>query len=145
MGQPVRTVRVFFYGSFINLKVLGEVGLRPERVETARLRNFEIRIRPLANLVPSPDDCVYGIVCDATPSELEGLYSQDWVGAYFPEAVLVESRDGKWEPALTYIAPGPKESPAADDYIDRILGPARDYSFPQWYLDKLESFRTPRQ
>ena len=60
-------VWVFFYGSFINLDVLAKVDYVPERSEVARLDGYDIRIRPLANLVPSERDRVYGIVAPATP------------------------------------------------------------------------------
>ena len=49
MANP--TIVAFFYGSYINLDVLREVGLVPERVEVARLPGFDLLIRPLANLV----------------------------------------------------------------------------------------------
>ena len=134
-------VQVFFYGSFINLQVLAEVGLEPESVDVARLTGFDIRIQPLANLVRSPEQHVYGIVCQATHAELERLYGQAWVGTYLPEAVLVETRSGSKLAALCYIAPAPRVAAAAHDYIDRIAGPGRDYDFPEEYLGRIERFR----
>jgi hypothetical protein len=139
MAEP--TVWVFFYGSFINRDVLKQAGYVPDRFEVARLNGFDIQIRPLANLVRSGRHCVYGIVAPATHEQLRRLYSQDWVGTYLPEAVLVETPDGTLRPALCFIAPSPEERPAADDYIDRIVGPARKYGFPDWYVARLESFR----
>src|SRR5581483_11204556 len=138
MGPKVWT---FFYGSFINLDVLRQAGYVPEQFEVARLSGFDIRIGPLANLVRSDGRRVYGIVAAATHEELRRLYSQDWVGTYFPEAVLVETPDGKWRPALCYIAPEQEARPPAADYVDRIVGPARQHGFPAWYIDRLESFR----
>jgi len=135
------SVLTFFYGSFINPDVLAQVGLVPAEVEVARLPGFDIRIEPLANLVRSERDCVYGIVTRPTHAELARLYSQDWVGTYLPEAVLVQTLDGRWQPALCYIAPSPRRSAAANDYIDRIAGPARELGFPAWYIERLESFR----
>jgi cation transport regulator ChaC len=134
-------VWVFFYGSFMNLDVLAQAELVPERVEVARLNGFDIRIGPLANLVRSDRDCVYGIVTQATHAELERLYAQGWVSTYLPEAVLVETRDGRLLPALTYIKPHMDPAPAPDDYIDRIVGPARQQGFPSWYIERLEGFR----
>jgi hypothetical protein len=139
MAQP--RVRVFFYGSFINRRVLAEGGFVPERVEAARLWGFDIRIQPLASLVRSDRHCVYGILCEATHAELARLYGQAWVGTYLPEAVLVEGEGGRLLPALCYLAPSPPVAPAAGDYLDRIIGPAREYGFPEWYLARLESFR----
>jgi hypothetical protein len=134
-------VKVFFYGSFINRRVLADVDLLPEEVEVARIWGFDIHVRPLANLVRSDRHSVYGIVCTTTHADLERLYGQEWVGAYLPEAVLVETKDGRLIPALCYIAPGMAPGRAADDYLDRIVGPAREYGFPEWYIERLEKFR----
>lgn len=141
MAEP--RIRIFFYGSFINLDVLREVQLVPQSVEVARLPGFDIRIEPLANIEPADDACVYGIVADATHAELARLYGQDWVASYLPQAVLVETRNGAWIPALVYVAASPARSPAASDYVDRIVGPARELGFPEWYIERLEAFRSP--
>lgn len=135
------SVWTFFYGSFINRDVLRQVGYFLEQFEVAHLSGFDIRIQPLANLVHSDRHCVYGIVAAATHEELQRLYSQEWVGLYLPEAVLVQTLDGKWRAALCYLAPAPEPAPASNDYIDRIVGPAREYRFPDWYIARLESFR----
>lgn len=135
----------FFYGSFINLEVLAQVGYVPEEVEVARLDGFDIRIRPLANLVPSDRDCVWGILAPGTHAELDRLYRYAETGLggrYLPEAVLARTRDGRWRPALCYLAPEMDERPPEEAYLERILTPARAWAFPAWYLRRLESFRT---
>jgi hypothetical protein len=137
-------VWTFFYGSYINRHVLAEVGLSPAQWEVARLGGFDIVIRPRANLVRSEKHCVWGILATATHAELERLYAhaKDVLGeVYLPEAVLAETADGKWRPALSYIAPVMEPRPAANDYIDRIAGPAREYGFPERYVRRIESFR----
>ena len=139
MAEP--TVWAFFYGSFMNLDVLKEAGYLPERYEVAKLNGFDIQIRPLATLVRSDQHCIYGIVALGTHQHLRHLYSQDWVGTYLPETVLVETLDGKWRAAFCYIAPVSESRPATNDYIDRIVGPAKQYGFPAWYIARLESFR----
>jgi hypothetical protein len=144
MSEP--KVWVFFYGSYINRAVLAEVGLVPQRWEVARLGGFDIEIRPRANLVRSEPHCVWGIVATATHGELARLYAhaRDVLGeTYLPEAVLVQTRDGKWLPALCYLCPQMQPRPAEDDYLERITAPARDYGFPDWYVARIESFRTP--
>lgn len=141
--QP--TVWTFFYGSFINLDVLAHVELRPDRVETARVHGFDITIRPLANLVRSERDIAYGILATATHDELERLYAHaehDLGGRYLPEAILAETRAGTWRPALCYIAPQLADTPASEDYIDRLSVPARLHGFPDWYVQRIESFRS---
>jgi hypothetical protein len=139
--MPEPTVWTFFYGSFMNLDVLKQGGFVPEQHEVAKLNGFGIRIRPLATLVRSEQHCVYGIVALGTHEQLRRLYAQDWVGTYLPEPVLVETLDGKWRAALCYIAPPSESRPATNDYIDRIVGLAKQHGFPDWYIARLECFR----
>jgi hypothetical protein len=140
-----RKVSVFFYGSYINLDVLKQVNFIPDSYEVAKLSGFDIVIKPLANLVKSDKDCVYGILTSGTHEEMENLYShaRNVLGsAYLPEAVLVETLDGKFKSVLCYISPGIEEKQAANDYINRIVEPAKKYGFPYWYIKKLKSFRS---
>ncbi len=143
--MPEATVWTFFYGSNINPEVLKKVDYFPGRVEVARLHGFDIQIRPLANLVRSDRHCVFGILATGTHDELERLYGRyvrDELGAvYLPEAVLCEKLDGTCMPALCYIAPETEPAPATDEYLDRIIAPARDFGFPDWYIERLEAFR----
>jgi Gamma-glutamyl cyclotransferase, AIG2-like len=142
MTEP--EVWTFFYGSYINFDVLKEVGLVPTQWEVARLSGYDIRIEPRANLIRADQHCVYGLVAAATHAELDRLYAhaKDILGeTYLPEAVLVETMDGRWRPALCYLAPAMAPRPAANDYTDRIAGPARKYGFPDWYVRRIESFR----
>ena len=134
----------FFYGSYINLNVLREVNYVPETWEVARLAGFDIRIQPRANLVRSDEHSVYGILATGTHAELGRLYAhaKDVLGeTYLPEAILAETRDGKYKPAMCYVCPAMDPRPATNDYIDRIVVPAREYDFPLWYIRRLETFR----
>ncbi len=143
MADP--KVAVFFYGSYMNRAVLKEAGLAPEQFEVAKLTGFEIEIRPLANLTPSDTGCTYGLLTLATHEELERLYAharEVLCGTYLPRAVVVEVRGGGLQPALCYIAPSLEPRPAANEYIDRVVAPARQHGFPLWYLERLESFRS---
>src|SRR5215472_495859 len=139
MDEPI--VWTFFYGSFMNLDVLKQSGYVPDQYEVAKLNGFDIHIRPMATLIRSDQHCVYGIVASATHEQLRRLYSQDWVGTYLPEPVLVETLDGKLRVAFCYIAPVEEVRLATNDYIDRIVGPAKQYGFPAWYIARLEAFR----
>jgi hypothetical protein len=137
------TIVTFFYGSYINQDVLREVDLVPERVEVARLPGFDLLIHPLANLVPSDEHTVYGILATASHAELDRLYKhaqQILGGTYLPRAVLAYTLSGQLEPALCYIAPSLTPAPASADYVQRILKPARAYGFPAWYTKKIETF-----
>jgi hypothetical protein len=134
----------FFYGSYINQDVLRGLGMDPVDIEVARLDGFDIRIEPLANLVESEGASVFGIVASLTPEELVTLYAhaRDVLGGtYTPRAVVVETKSGEKQAARCYIAPVGETNPANNDYVDRIVGPAREYGFPAEYVAKLESFR----
>jgi hypothetical protein len=138
-------VWVFFYGSYMNFDVLKDVNLLPEQWEVARVNGYDIMIQPRANLIRSDRACVYGILATATHAELDRLYAhaQDVLGeTYLPEPVLVETLSGAWRPALCYIAPSMEVRAAANDYVERILEPAREFHFPEWYIERLESFRS---
>ena len=142
MADPV--VWVFFYGSYMNFAVLREVDYVPGRWEVARLAGFDIQIRPRANLVRSAEHCVYGVLATATHAELERLYAhaREVLGeVYLPEAVLVQTRAGLWRPALCYLCPEMAPRPADNAYVERVVAPARAFKFPDWYVERLESFR----
>ena len=66
------------------------------------------------------------------------------MGQLFQRAmsVLCEKLDGTLMPALCYISPETELAPATDEYLDRIVEPARDLDFPQWYIDRIEAFRS---
>ncbi len=145
MSSPhEKSVRVFFYGSYINPDVLAEAKLFPARLEVARLSDFQIVIRPLANLDRSDRHTVHGVLACATHAELDRLYehaSQILGGVYLPEAVLVARDSGHPAPALCYISHTLEAAPASNEYIDRIVTPAQRYGFPAGYIEHLESFR----
>jgi len=143
MREP--KVWTFFYGSYINFEVLKEVNLAPQQWEAAKLSGFDIRIQPRANLIRDEQHCVYGIVATATHQELARLYAhaKDVLGElYLPEAVLVETRNGTWRPALCYICPEMAAQPADNAYLERIVKPARELGFPEWYIRRINSFRS---
>jgi hypothetical protein len=136
-------VWTFFYGSYINFDVLKEVELEPTEWEVACVHGYDIKIEPRANLERSDADTVYGILATATHKQLDNLYAHalDVLGeTYLPEAVLAETLDRNWRPALCYICPDMEPRSADPDYVARILGPARQYGFPSWYLDRLARF-----
>jgi hypothetical protein len=140
-------VWAFFYGSYINFEVLKEVELVPPKWEVARIIGYEIIIAPRANLVKADGQIAYGIVALATHAELARLYAhaKDVLGeVYLPEAVLVQTLDGKWMPAMTYLCPEMEPQPAEDTYVARISEPAKRYCFPNWYIERIDSFRPGR-
>ena len=138
-------VKVFFYGSYINFDVLKQVDIKKRDFETCTLRDHELSIAPLANIIRKEQGVVYGILTRLTHPELDRLYqghAKKVLGAeYLPEAVMAHRINGPPSPALCYIshnlAPGRADAP----YVDRILKPAQQYGFPDWYLAHIASFK----
>ena len=137
-------VWVFFYGSYMNRRVLAEVNLVVEELEPARLSGWDIAIRPRANLVRAETASVHGVLTRATHDDLTRLYAhaRDTLGeTYLAEAVLAETRTGAWRAALCYICPEMAPRPAAADYVDRIVDAACEHGLPADYVARLEGFR----
>jgi cation transport regulator ChaC len=135
-----REVWMFFYGSFINKQVLAESDIQLDDFDVARLHDFDIEIAPLATLVPSRGARAYGIVTSVPNTKVRALYEQDWVRHYYPEGVLVKTRDGREMAALCYICSHEEKSPPTADYVEKIAGPAEAYGFPEWYVEKIRRF-----
>lgn len=135
-------VSVFFYGSFISCDVLAEHDVIVDRYEVARLYGYDMVIQPLANLVRVLGRSVYGILAEVTEQQLDRIYGEVWVSAYPPDDVTVETLASAKRSARCYLAPASDPSPPARDYIDRIVQAAQRYAFPEWYLQRLELYRT---
>ena len=139
-----QSIWTFFYGSYINLDVLREVDYIPDQYKVTILYGYDITIQPLANIARSSQSSVYGIVATASHEELKTLYVHAETvlgGLYLPEPVLVETLDRTWVSAMCYIAPSLEKKPASNTYIDKIVTPAKEYDFPEWYIQRLNSFR----
>ncbi len=139
----MRLVEVFFYGSFMNPKVLTVAGVDAQGLRRARLDGFTLEVKSGANLMESDGESVYGMVGRVNHVDLNKLYGQELLsfGSYFVEPTLV-STDNGFVPALCYIAPKVKDGLASKDYIDTILEVAEKYSFPESYIAMLKTIET---
>src|SRR5580658_3292592 len=124
-------VWAFFYGATMNVKVLKDLGVEPLAWETARLGGFEISVRPRVNIVRASSGAVYGVVASVTQDELAHLYAhlRDEFGQAY-EAVLVDTDDGKWRPALCYVCPTMVSRTADPSHVEDIAAAARSLGFP---------------
>jgi cation transport regulator ChaC len=138
----MRRVWVFFYGSFMNPAVLAKADVHSTDRQMARLDGWELRIASRATIVPVPGVSVYGIVARLTHPEIEKLYTKDWFafGPYVPEAVQVTPASGDPVPALCYVAWQLADGKPGREYLDKMLSVAREYSFPEDYVRRIQSF-----
>ena len=135
------SLKIFFYGSFMDLEVLRTLGVVPKTFETAELKNWSITFSPMATLVQSEGDSVYGTLADLSPDEVRMLYTRDDLKHYNPVDITVATKRNKRVPAQCYISkPGKRQKPSVE-YLLRVTQAAESLGFPPAYLAKLR--RTP--
>lgn len=137
-----RKAWTFFYGSFVNPKVLSNADVFPADAQRGRLDGWDILIEPRATLRPSDECCVYGILAKVSHADLDKLYAKDWFGfgAYLPEAVNIAIDNDRYVPAMCYIAWEMERGKATREYIGKIVEIAEEYGFPKWYIDRVKAF-----
>ena len=131
-----RRVEAFFYGLYMDLDVLREVGVAPLAPRKAYVDGFALRIGRRATLLPSAGARAYGMLYAVTHTELELLYTAPGLEQYRPEAVMARPLDGApTTPALCYNlleAPAPHErNPEYAARLQRALG---KLAFPPEYV-----------
>lgn len=139
--REAKRIAAFFYGSFMRLEVMALAGFRPTTVEAATLRGHDIDFDPHANVFRSDPHSVCGILVYPTHEELNKMYARDGVGVFLPEAVIVETQDGRQLPAMCYMPPCRGTQPADLEYVGKIVQAATMHGLPAWYLDRLEALR----
>lgn len=102
---PHKSIAAFFYGSFIRPEIMALGDFRPKTIQVAKLSGFDIAFDPHANVFRSAQHSICGILVHPTHEQLGRLYSRDGVGAFLPEAVLVETESNCFLPAICYMPP----------------------------------------
>jgi hypothetical protein len=141
-AHAAKRIATFFYGSFMRHEVMALAGFRPASIEVARLRGHDIDFDPHANVFRSDPHSICGILVYASHEELNKMYARDGVGLFLPEAVIVETNDNRYLPAICYMPPERGTRPADLEYIGKIIEAAQGHGFPSWYVDRLESLRS---
>lgn len=139
-----KRVWVFFYGLFMDFKILSEQGLIAEDWKVAQLHGYDFQIASWGYLTRSRENSVYGLIVAANHTQLAKLYDRATNGLpldYFPESMMVETLEGEWIPALCYVASTQPPGPVNTHYVASMLELARKFAFPAWYVERLASFR----
>jgi hypothetical protein len=135
------SLKIFFYGSFMDLEILRTLGVVPQAFETAELKNWCITFSPMATLVRSERDSVYGAIAELSRTEVQMLYSRDDLKHYNPVDISVSTKRGKSVPAQVYISEPQKGQKPSVEYLQRVIRAAESLGLPSAYLEKLR--RTP--
>src|ERR1700752_4938337 len=115
---------IFFYGTFMDPAVLNAQGIDCTELIPARLSGYELRLRPRGNLIANDRSVVYGSIANLRHDDIARLYQSlddRWGLKYLPEAVLAETLDGTYKPALCYIVPHMEDSAPDPEYVTQMV------------------------
>ena len=133
--------RIFFYGLFMEAALLEEMGLHPEVLGPALLRNYRISIGRKATLTPVPGSSCYGVLIDLPDEEAVALYASPGVADYRPEPVTaVLLQDHSLQHSLCYNLP--EETPRGErnpEYSKKLAALAKELGFPSTYAQQIEA------
>ena len=139
-------VNVFFYGGYMDFKVLENLGIGKRDYQVAQLMGYELTIGRSANVRKKGLHSVYGIITRLTHHEIDALYGQDAQAKlgteYLPEPTVIMTSEGNILPAFCYIAYESMDGEPSSQYIDTILNASKAYNFPEHYIQHIESFKT---
>jgi hypothetical protein len=135
-----RRIDGFFYGLFMDPKILRSSGVEPSNIRQAFVDQFALRIGRRATLVPSGECRAYGMVISLTHAELERLYTAPGLEQYRPEAVIAHLMTGGEVPALCYnLVVQPTVDERNPDYALRLQEVLRSLNFPSAYVESVTS------
>lgn len=138
--DPEDSLRVFLYGSYMDVNTLANWAVRPLWSEVARLDDWDITFSPYATLIPRTGVSVYGIVAELSRDDVERLYSRKELTDYRSVEVVVETRANKQVVARCYVCRPTETVTPSPEYLRLVVDTARKLGFPSAYIEKLNSF-----
>lgn len=135
-------MRVFFYGLFMDERLLAAKGIEPCEISSGFVDGYRLRIGERATLIRRANSRAYGVMMDIAPGEAAVLYAEDSVADYLPEPVIVELMDGRNVEATCYNLPIDKVTGANKEYAKSLLEVANRLDFPDSYLDQIRQAKS---
>ena len=137
--MATRRIDVFFYGLFMDAELLRSKGASPLNIRRAGVPGFRLRIGERATLLRDPDACAHGVLMELSHEEIEQLYSERFVRAYRPEAVLAQLDDGSRLPALCFnLIDPPRPNEHNSEYAAKLRELARRLELPADYVEAIQ-------
>lgn len=93
---------VFFYGLFMDERILREKGVHPQASRKAVVHGYQLRIGQRAMMVPRASSKVFGMVHSLTECEINSLYAEPGLQMYRPETVVARFENGSTSALTTY-------------------------------------------
>lgn len=137
--MSTRRIDCFFYGLFMDARVLRQAGTEPSDFRRAWVADFALRIGQRATLVAHPGARAYGMLVALKHEDLERLYSAPGLEGYRPEAVIAHTFDDMPVPALCYnLADAPQVHERNPEYAGKLRDVLKNLGFPAEYLNAIE-------
>lgn len=134
-----RLLEVFFYGLFMDEKLLEGKGVQPTDIRPAVIPGFALRIGARAALIPTPAGQVHGLLMKLSHADIERLYSEPSVRAYRVEPVLAIANDGARVAALCYnLAAPPSPDERNAEYASKLRSLAQRVGLPSDYVASIQ-------
>lgn len=131
--------RIFFYGLFMDARLLRERGLHPALVGPAELPGHQIHIGKRASLIPNPGSTAFGMLIDLPDEEVTALYSAPDVSDYRPEKVrAVLLSDRAVQTAWCYNLPADQAGHGTNaEYAEKLSALVLELGFPPAYASEI--------
>ena len=122
---------IFFYGLFMDERVLRDKGVQPQTSRKAVVNGYRLRIGERAMLVPEPSSKVFGMVHALTEREINSLYAEPGLDMYRPETVAATFEDGSNSVVTTFnLQPTSSEESVNADYAVKLRSVLERLGFP---------------
>lgn len=133
---------VFFYGLFMDVALLRDMGLEPSVDGVAELPDFTLSIGDKATLLAAPGSSAWGIVMTLAESEVERLYSVPGVDRYRPEIVtVVVMGDQSTRHCTCYNITAEELGEGVNsEYAEQLAALAERMAFPDDYVRHIRRF-----
>ena len=122
---------VFFYGLFMDERVLRENGVQPRSSRKAVVHGYQLRIGRRAMLIPQASSKVFGMVHALTEREINSLYAAPGLEMYRPVTVVASFEDGSRSALKTFNV---EETSAGDEsnfeYVEKLRSVLERLGFP---------------
>ena len=136
--ESAQTMKVFFYGLFMDTDLLAKKGIAPKDAVVGHIDGFSLRIGERATLLRIVGARAYGVIMEITRSEAMDLYAESSVADYVAEPVICELIDGSKVDASCFILPDNKVSGTNKDYAEALSQVARKLGLPESYIAEIK-------
>jgi gamma-glutamyl AIG2-like cyclotransferase len=131
MSDKLQLQDIFFYGLFMDERVLKERGVHPQASRKAVVKGYRLRIGERAMLLPEPSSKVFGMVHALTEREVNSLYAEPGLDLYRPETVVATFEDGSHTTVTTFnLQPTSSEESFNAQYAAKLRSVLERLGFP---------------